>query len=81
MDPLEEPIVDLAAGGQDIPNQLPGFVALWAVTIDGRVSILNKLLAMQLSMTGIVFCSLYEIITFEKSCINDLNFTQCSLVF
>jgi len=38
VDPLEEPIVDLAAGGQVIPNQLQGFVAVWAVTIDGRVS-------------------------------------------
>ncbi len=39
VDPLEEPIVDLSGGGQDIPNQPQGFVSVWVVTIDGRVSI------------------------------------------
>ncbi len=38
VDPLEEPVVDVALGGYDLPYQDEGFVSVWVVTINGRVS-------------------------------------------
>lgn len=38
VDPLEEPVVDVAIGGQEIINQLQGYMSAWIVTINGRVS-------------------------------------------
>ena len=43
LDPLEEPIVDIAIGGQNIPNQPQGFVSVWVTTVDGRVSSIRLL--------------------------------------
>ena len=37
VDPLEEPVVDVAVGGYDLPYQPEGFVSVWIVTINGRV--------------------------------------------
>ena len=38
MDPLEEPVVDVALGGQEVINKTQGFLTAWVVTINGRVS-------------------------------------------
>ena len=38
VDPLEEPVVDVAVGGYDLPYQPEGFVSVWIVTINGRAS-------------------------------------------
>ncbi len=37
MDPLEEPVVDVSVGGYELPYQVEGFLAIWVVTINGRV--------------------------------------------
>ena len=37
VDPLEEPVVDIAVGGYDLPYQPEGFTGAWIVTINGRV--------------------------------------------
>ena len=38
VDPVEEPVIDLAVGGQELPNQTLGYVGVWVVTITGKVS-------------------------------------------
>lgn len=32
---MMEPFIDIAAGGAEIPGAVSGFVAVWAVTING----------------------------------------------
>ena len=43
VDPLEEPVVDIAAGGYELPYQSEGFTSVWIVTINGRVNIYHRL--------------------------------------
>ena len=43
MDPLEEPIMDIAAGGQEMSNQPQGFTGVWIATINGRVCSFSKI--------------------------------------
>lgn len=32
---MMEPFIDIAAGGAAMPGAVPGYVAVWAVTING----------------------------------------------
>ncbi len=37
MDPLEEPVVDIAVGGQEMAYLSPGYLTVCVVTINGKV--------------------------------------------
>lgn len=32
-----EPFIDIAAGGNDLPGAAPGFISVWAVTVNGML--------------------------------------------
>ena len=36
-DPTQQPFQDIAVGGMSIPGHEPGYLAVWAVTFQGKV--------------------------------------------